>query len=312
MKATKSSQSSSQKSSSSCFLVAFIVILVVMVLIGMIVLAGFFGLKMLGKNTGKETVSKNIVSQLQKKIGGTSSTNKLISGFAQTFVYPQGNVTEVNRDTSYGAAYTIYEETSDDVQTVYDYYEKLATVNGWTLGSRGIDMSGTSGSLRLSEPDFSADLSYERKDGGVTLISIDVYAEDPRLSQVGVMPGSQPVVTSTPTGTPVRQVPSPSVATQVGVFVIPDSNVRKVTEADLSGLTPWQLKVARNELYARYGRPFVHKDLACYFQKQSWYVMDPSFTESRLSSIEQNNAVIILNYEKKIQSPLMNVDSGCR
>lgn len=303
MKTSQSNTPSPQKNSSSCLLITLIVFIIGIVILVGVAIAGFIGFRMFEKD-----ITKNL---LQKKIGTVTNDTKL-SGFAQTFVYPNGAVTGIQKDTDYGAAYALYEETGDDLQMVYNYYEYLAVINGWELGSRGVNTLGDGGFLHLSESDFSADLNYEQKKGGKTLITVDIYAEEPRLSQAGVIP-NQTVATSTPTYGPVRQQPSSTVVkTQTGTFIIPDSNVRKITEADIVGLTPWQLKVARNELYARYGRPFVHKDLACYFQKQSWYVMDPSFTESRLSSLEQNNAVTILNYEKKIQSPLLNVDSGCR
>lgn len=94
-------------------------------------------------------------------------------------------------------------------------------------------------------------------------------------------------------------------------FVIIDSNTRLITEADLTSLTPWQLKVARNEIYARYGREFVHKDLQCYFGAQSWYKIDSAFTESMLSGIDNKNVATIQAYEQKINSPLQSKDSGC-
>jgi len=95
-------------------------------------------------------------------------------------------------------------------------------------------------------------------------------------------------------------------------FILPFSNTRNVVEKDLIDLTDWELKVARNEIYARHGRPFVHKDLSCYFAKQSWYTTDTTFTEKSLSIIESTNAVFILNFEKSVKSTLINTDSGCK
>jgi len=94
-------------------------------------------------------------------------------------------------------------------------------------------------------------------------------------------------------------------------YILPFSDAKKVTEVDLADLTPWELKVARNEIYARHGREFVHQDLACYFADQAWYSIDPDFSTASLSSLEVANATFILNYEKEISSPLLNKDSGC-
>lgn len=112
--------------------------------------------------------------------------------------------------------------------------------------------------------------------------------------------------------TPDDNLPPPSDQdAAVSGFILDFSNARKVTNADLAGLSPWELKVARNEIYARYGRAFVHKDLSCYFAQQDWYTVDPAFTTSQLSALESSNATFILNFEKNSQSPLVNKDSGC-
>ncbi len=94
-------------------------------------------------------------------------------------------------------------------------------------------------------------------------------------------------------------------------YVISDSSSRVIGESELSNLTPWQLKVARNEIYARHGRAFAHKDLSCYFANQSWYSVNPNFSSSLLSTTENKNIVTILNYEKKTNSPCLSKDSGC-
>lgn len=94
-------------------------------------------------------------------------------------------------------------------------------------------------------------------------------------------------------------------------YVIPDSNSRIISESEIISLTSWQLKVARNEIYARHGRPFIHKDLQCYFATQNWYAVDSNYTEALLSYTENKNVATILNYEEKIGSPYLQVDSGC-
>jgi type II secretory pathway pseudopilin PulG len=94
-------------------------------------------------------------------------------------------------------------------------------------------------------------------------------------------------------------------------YIIADSNTRVIAASELKNLTPWQLKVARNEIYARHGRAFVHKDLACYFATQNWYKQNPNFSESQLSSTENKNIATILSYEKSISSPCTDTDSGC-
>jgi len=96
--------------------------------------------------------------------------------------------------------------------------------------------------------------------------------------------------------------------TEIEPSVVPEV---KLTQKDLINFSNLELKKARNEIYARHGRAFVSQDMACYFAKQSWYQINPNYSEKLLSSLEVSNAVFILNYEKEINSPWVNKDSGC-
>lgn len=115
---------------------------------------------------------------------------------------------------------------------------------------------------------------------------------------------------TTPTGGEEPTPPADELAESA--YILSFSNTRKLVTDDLTALTPWELKVARNEIYARHGRPFVSKDLSCYFAKQAWYTIDPEYTDKSLSSLEVANAVFILDYENETGSPVMNKDGGCK
>jgi len=106
-------------------------------------------------------------------------------------------------------------------------------------------------------------------------------------------------------------VPDGDGDSEESTYLLPSSDSTKLTKEDLVDLSDFDLKKARNEIYARHGRPFVHKDMQCYFSQQSWYTLDPEFKESSLSSVETSNAVFILNYEKERQSPYVAKDIGC-
>ena len=80
-------------------------------------------------------------------------------------------------------------------------------------------------------------------------------------------------------------------------FIIPDSSTRKLTEADLAGLSPQELSIARNEIYARHGYIFTKTvEWNDYFSQFDWYVQTSS--DVTLNSIEQANAALILDYQK--------------
>ncbi|UYO21434.1 TcaA 3rd/4th domain-containing protein [Bacillus sp. 41-22] len=79
-------------------------------------------------------------------------------------------------------------------------------------------------------------------------------------------------------------------------FIFPDSDIRKLTSTDLTYLSKEQLKIARNEIYARHGHMFQTKDMQAYFSKQSWYRENPYFT-GKLTDIETYNVELIKSRE---------------
>ena len=84
-------------------------------------------------------------------------------------------------------------------------------------------------------------------------------------------------------------------------FMIYDSDVRYLVSADLNGLTAWEIRIARNEIYARHGRMFDSLELKAYFESKSWYVPEipaVEFNISCLNEVELENLHFIINYEK--------------
>lgn len=88
-----------------------------------------------------------------------------------------------------------------------------------------------------------------------------------------------------------------------GDYIFPNSDKEYLTDADVSGLSKEQLRIARNEIMARHGRIFDSQDLKDYFGSKSWYngTISPSEFDanlnSRLSSVEIANIEMIKKYE---------------
>lgn len=84
-------------------------------------------------------------------------------------------------------------------------------------------------------------------------------------------------------------------------YILPHSNTRKVTMADIKNLTKKERRLARNEIYARHGRRFLDKKLQKYFDSKNWYygTIEPEdFVDSEhLSKLERRNAKFILKHE---------------
>jgi hypothetical protein len=84
-------------------------------------------------------------------------------------------------------------------------------------------------------------------------------------------------------------------------YVFQDSDKKLLTQADLSGLSAQECKIARNEIYARHGRKFKDAELQAYFDALDWYegTIDPDdFDESLLNDIEIANKNLIVAYEE--------------
>lgn len=153
---------------------------------------------------------------------------------------------------------------------------------------------------------------YANKSAEKLTEELTTTLKEPTSPTLPTTPTTLPEPT-TPSITPETTVPTDEKtgATPADGYIIDDSDTRIISESELAGHTPWQLKVARNEIYARHGREFVHKDLQCYFRAQSWYSINPNFSETLLSNTENKNIATILNYEEKMNSPLLRKDSGC-
>lgn len=104
--------------------------------------------------------------------------------------------------------------------------------------------------------------------------------------------------------TQTNSVPTNSAVQTKGSYVIADSATRALTNADLQGMTAYQLRLARNEIYARHGRTFKDAALQNYFNSCSWYKPDSNYNnandDANLSAIEKQNINTIRNYENSI------------
>jgi len=60
---------------------------------------------------------------------------------------------------------------------------------------------------------------------------------------------------------------------------------------------PTQLRILRNEILAKYGRPFKSRDLRGYFQATSWYRANPAYHDGLLTAIDQENIQRVLAME---------------
>ena len=74
---------------------------------------------------------------------------------------------------------------------------------------------------------------------------------------------------------------------------------RALSDTMLKGVTLYELRVLRNEIYARHGRRFQTAWLRTYFSEQPWYRPSATFRESDLSEVEKANVKVITAAETR-------------
>ena len=79
---------------------------------------------------------------------------------------------------------------------------------------------------------------------------------------------------------------------------------RLISQQMLHGLSLYELRLLRNEIYARHGRSFQAPWLAQYFFSQPWYQPEDNFKDEQLSGSDKTNVETIVAYETKIHDSL--------
>jgi hypothetical protein len=77
-----------------------------------------------------------------------------------------------------------------------------------------------------------------------------------------------------------------------------------ISEQMLHGLSLNELRLLRNEVYARHGRQFQAPWLSQYFFSQPWYQANENFKDEELSGPDKQNVETIVAYERKIHDDL--------
>jgi len=83
-------------------------------------------------------------------------------------------------------------------------------------------------------------------------------------------------------------------------YILPDSDKMYYSADDLSGFSKEDLRLARNEIYARHGYIFKDGDMQSYFGRQSWYTPTTNdVPDTELNDFEKANLGLIKEIEKR-------------
>ena len=79
---------------------------------------------------------------------------------------------------------------------------------------------------------------------------------------------------------------------------------KAISESMLKGLSLHELRLIRNEIYARHGRTFRAPWLQQYFDMQPWYVINENFKDEDVSGNDKLNVETVVRVEKRIHEEL--------
>lgn len=90
-----------------------------------------------------------------------------------------------------------------------------------------------------------------------------------------------------------------------GDYILPDSSSRLLTKEDVRFLNKDTIRLAINEMYARYGCVFTKEDVRNYFLSKPWYREGTTkaldFKLDSFTSIERQNMELLLSYEEELK-----------
>ncbi len=75
-----------------------------------------------------------------------------------------------------------------------------------------------------------------------------------------------------------------------------------VTNAELAGLSSYELRVLRNVHFARYGRVYDRPGLGDYFYTSPWYKPDANYNDNLLTATDKANINLILAQESRVKA----------
>ena len=139
------------------------------------------------------------------------------------------------------------------------------------------------------------------KSGTKTLVqesqSTDITSESHPESEIQITTVTAETVTAE---TATEETPK---GADISEYILPESDSRLYTREELSKLSDADLRLARNEIFARHGRTFADNDLQLYFDLKSWYV--PQYTPEEF---EQKGDIIFNEFERTNRNLIVAIE----
>lgn len=88
-------------------------------------------------------------------------------------------------------------------------------------------------------------------------------------------------------------------------YIVPDADIRYLSESEISGFSLQTVAYAKNEIYARRGWIFSSQELNEYFNNQAWYIgrlLPSEFSDSVMNEYERANARLLQKRENQLSA----------
>ncbi|MEO8513723.1 MAG: YARHG domain-containing protein [Ignavibacteria bacterium] len=79
----------------------------------------------------------------------------------------------------------------------------------------------------------------------------------------------------------------------------PQASERLLTGDDVSNMSGWDLKIMRNEIFARHGYIFKSEEMRSYFSYEKWYTPRYENVDDMITDVEKKNIELIKRYESR-------------
>ncbi len=83
---------------------------------------------------------------------------------------------------------------------------------------------------------------------------------------------------------------------------------QQLTLAQIDEMSRRDLRLLRNTIYARHGRPFKSEILQMYFTDKAWYLPDPGYSDKALTAVDQRNITLVQSVEDRLGGALSDWD----
>lgn len=193
-------------------------------------------------------------------------------------------------------------EEKDEIKIAAEKKTKAETVENSTEAKDKTAAEKASVNTKESrEQQTSAEMKRQQPEESELAESADVEQSERQMGSAQAF-DTEAAATANAAETPAASIAETAAAAVTGGdYIFPDSSTRALTAADVAGLSKEQLKIARNEIFARHGYIFTTPEMKSYFEGKSWYhgsIAKENFDMEKLfNQIEKDNVKLIKSYE---------------